>query len=861
MCATNRGCSSLESVSIPESVTKIMDYAFRDCSCLKNVTIPVGVTEIGEGAFSYCTNLTTAIIPEGVTKIGKSAFYKCSNLTSITIPKSLTCLDDGIFSGCYNLTTVNLQEGLKEIGQYAFQSTPITSIVIPRSLKRIHSSAFNICKQLSVIKFLPLSAPEYVERTSYSKLFDSKQTIHVYETSKGYDVAPWTEHTIKYDIPLVAAKNVAIPIGNLQIEKGEQTTIQATITPSDVTINEVEWSSTDENVLKNLGDGLFEGVSDGYAYVRATTVDGSNLTAKCRVSVGNVNFVDVSAVAIEPSTLTLHKGESGILQATVAPEDASFKSVVWSSSNEKIATVDENGKVTAQAKGTATITATSEDNDNVEATCTISVLAPYTKSLKMSQTDVYMDTFETLRLTASPTPSDAEPKVKWSSDNEQVVKVSSNGTLTPTGEGFAVITAKATDGSNASAAASVTVKHAPYNPYLSSKETGYSTTTIGGVTTTRINFELANNGSETIKVTRVAVRDYDFKETLSSTDASLLGTLAPGKKLGLSHNTSGSYYEWEYTYKGETYTYCSWKTYPIVAESVTLDKTSLNLALGETAKLTATVSPMGAKSEVEWESSNTQVVTIGNDGNVRTVGPGKATITATSTDGTHRKATCEVTVTKYDVTKLSLKESSCNLEIGSSVTLEPTITPANAYNKNLVWTSSNEDVAMVNSSGKVVGIAKGEAVITVASEEHPEVTASVTIKVIPVLVKSITLNHTNYTLERGENIQLVATLLPENAPNKAVKWSTDNEDVIMVSNSGRCVYLADGKATVTATTCDGSNLSASCLFNCTDGIITITTDSPDLEFFTIDGRRINKVQKGVNIIRTEDGKTVKVMNR
>lgn len=890
--------------------------------------IAIGDEGYGSCPFTYNANITKVTLPSSLIIIGYQAFWDCEGITSIDIPEEVTFIGTRAFSGCN-----------------------ISSVTIPRNVKTLKTQAFSGNYNLSSIKMLPLKAPETDAQYLSFHACGTKE-IHVYKTAIGYDVEPWSSsYTIRKDIPITLATGISLSSSSEHVSKGETISLEASITPSNATIKDVEWSSSNEKVLKSLGNGKFEAVADGYAYAHATTTDGSYLTASCRVSVGSAEFVDVTAVSLDQNDITLHKGESKKLKATITPDNASFKSVTWKSSNTQVATVDADGVIKAIGKGFAKITATAEDNDKVKDVCNVTVLAPLTTSLALNESSVEMDIYEKVQLKAIASPSDAEPKVTWTSNNTDVVMVDAYGKLTPISEGEAIVTAKATDGSNKAAAASVTVKHAPYNPYLSAQKTGYSYTSFSGY---RINFELKNNGKETIKVKRATAKDPSTLETLASTtDASLLGTLAPGGTIGLSVNASSNISiasEWEYEYKGQTYTYCSWRSYKIItpADKITLNSTSANLVVGQIWQLTSTISPQAASTNnVLWKSLDENVATVTADGRITAVGEGTATITATVIDENKKSAscivnvrkhhvtgvtldttyldlglgesktisakvspddvntqyarviwtssdnsvatvsngvinavgegrafiaasakddsgitaTCEVTVTKYDITSLALSEENVIVEIGGDISLTAEITPSNAYNKQLVWTSSNEDVAMVNTKGKVVGISEGEAVITVASEEHPEITASVVVKVIPLLVKSITINHTSYTLGKGENIQLVATLLPEEAPNKDVKWTTDNEDVIMVSSNGRCVYMADGKATVTATTCDGSNLSATCVFNCTDGIITITTDSPDLEFFATDGRRINEMQNGVNIIRTEDGKTVKVLKK
>lgn len=917
--------ASLTKMEGNSNIITVPDYVGEN----KYPVIAIGDKNYGSSSpFRYDGSITKVVLPSSLIVIGYEAFEYCKGITSIEIPSEVTY-----------------------IGERGFCSCDLKSITIPQNVETISIQAFANNIHLSSIKMLPIEAPYFGGNNFLPFDHCGTNEIHVYKTATGYDEGIWTEYIIKKDISINLATKISVNSSSEHVSKGESISLEASITPSYATIKDVVWNSSNEKVLKSLGNGKFEAVADGFAYARATTTDGSNLTASCRVSVGSAEFVDVTAVSLDQNDITLHKGESKKLKATITPDNASFKSVTWKSSNTQVATVDIDGVIKAIGKGFAKITATAEDNDKVKDVCNVTVLAPLTTSLKLDETSVEMDIYEKVQLKAIASPSDAEPKVTWTSNNTDVVMVDAYGKLTPISEGEAIVMAKATDGSNKAAAASVTVKHAPYNPYLSAQKTGYSYTSFSGY---RINFELKNNGKETIKVKRATAKDPSTMETLASTtDASLLGTLAPGGTIGLSVNASSNISiasEWEYEYKGQTYTYCSWRSYKIItpADKITLNSTSANLVVGQTWQLTSTISPQAASTNnVLWKSSDENVATVTADGRITAVGEGTATITATVIDENKKSAscivnvrkhhvtgvtldttyldlglgesktisakvspddvntqyasviwtssdnsvatvsngvinavgegrafiaasakddsgitaTCEITVTKYDITSLALSEENVIVELGGDISLTAEITPSNAYNKQLVWTSSNEDVAMVNTKGKVVGISEGEAVITVASEEHPEITASVVVKVIPLLVKSITLNHTSYTLGKGENIQLVATLLPEEAPNKDVKWTTDNEDVIMVSSNGRCVYMADGKATVTATTCDGSNLSATCVFNCTDGIITITTDSPDLEFFATDGRRINEMQNGVNIIRTEDGKTVKVLKK
>ncbi len=146
------GCSSLTSVTIPNSVTSIREEAFWGCSSLTSITIPNSVTSIGDYAFNSCTSLTSVTIPNSVTSIGASAFRYCSSLTSITIPEGVTSIGESAFSGCSSLTSVTIPEGVTSIGDYAFNSCPsLTSVTIPNSVTSIGERAFSYCSSLTSV--------------------------------------------------------------------------------------------------------------------------------------------------------------------------------------------------------------------------------------------------------------------------------------------------------------------------------------------------------------------------------------------------------------------------------------------------------------------------------------------------------------------------------------------------------------------------------------------------------------------------------------------------------------------------------------------------------------------------------------
>ena len=125
-----RGCSSLTSVVIGDSVTYIGERAFRGCSSLENITIPDSVTSIGNSAFEGCSSLTSVTIPNSVTTIGWGTFYGCSSLTSITIPDSVTTIENKAFEGCDNIESITIGSGITSIDNELFKDCENAKIYV-----------------------------------------------------------------------------------------------------------------------------------------------------------------------------------------------------------------------------------------------------------------------------------------------------------------------------------------------------------------------------------------------------------------------------------------------------------------------------------------------------------------------------------------------------------------------------------------------------------------------------------------------------------------------------------------------------------------------------------------------------------
>ena len=193
-------------IDVKEGTTQICSDAFANCTSLSSITIPNSVTSIGNSAFFNCSALTSITIPNSVTFISNGAFYDCSSLSSITIPNSVTSIGEYTFFNCSSLTSITIPNSVTEIGNKAFSfCSALTSITIPNSVTEIGYYTFEYCTSLSSI-----TSPAIIfnEDTGSSKL----QEIHVIAgklNGSGFNFINQSKKTL-HTIDLAGATNTTI---------------------------------------------------------------------------------------------------------------------------------------------------------------------------------------------------------------------------------------------------------------------------------------------------------------------------------------------------------------------------------------------------------------------------------------------------------------------------------------------------------------------------------------------------------------------------------------------------------------------------------------------------------------------------
>ncbi|MBR4387575.1 MAG: Ig-like domain-containing protein [Prevotella sp.] len=285
---------------------------------------------------------------------------------------------------------------------------------------------------------------------------------------------------------------------------------------------------------------------------------------------------------------------------------------------------------------------------------------------------------------------------------------------------------------------------------------------------------------------------------------------------------------------------------------------AMSVHIGEEKALNAKTLPLDMSDDkITYKSSDTSIAKVTEDGTVIGNKRGTCTITATSVDGGYT-AECEVTVTQ-PVEALSLEKHSLSLKVGDTESMYAQIAPLTADDKTLNWYSRDEEVATVDESGNVSALKAGETWIVAVSNDNAEAKDSCKVTVQQP-VNGITLNHNTYTMNHiGDSFELEATVQPDDASNKNIKWKSSNESVCVVSN-GTVIAVGDGTCVIIATTEDGGYM-ATCTVTVTvaTGVsfVEINDDQP-FQIYDVNGMKRTSFKKGINIIRFVDGTMKKV---
>jgi uncharacterized protein YjdB len=265
----------------------------------------------------------------------------------------------------------------------------------------------------------------------------------------------------------------------------------------------------------------------------------------------------------------------------------------------------------------------------------------------------------------------------------------------------------------------------------------------------------------------------------------------------------------------------------IFVSGIVISSSNVHLTLPQNIQLSATISPANATNQsIVWTSNNSGVATVSN-GLVTAISAGSTTITVSSTDGSNILATVFVNVADVPiipVSSITLNQTSATLHPMNTLTLTVIVAPSNATNKSVLW-SSNSINATVNSSGVVTAVSAGIAIIR-ATTVSGNIVATCTLT-ITVPVTSFSVSPIICTVNTGSTKSLMAMVLPSNATNKAVIWSSANTSVATVNSLGVISGISVGSTTIRAQTVDGGLIATSNV-TITIGVKNITLNTSNL---------------------------------
>ena len=351
--------SGLKEITLPESVQLIEDAAFKN-SALEKAVVSDNITRIGREAFASCAALTQISLGKKLEEIGNNAFANCDALPGIAIPDSVKVIGTHIFEDCDVLTDVKLGTGLTTIPSYAFHGcVKLPKIELPYRIATVKDHAFTNC-----VKLLSITVPRAtasIDETAFS--YPGSMTM--YGVSGTYAETYAKKMGMNFVKQEKKAVKVTLSQTELTLARGAKGMLQISVEPADFT-DEVAWKSADPSVAEVSSDGVVTAKGIGNTTIKITVGDCS---ASCAVKV----VQPVTGISLNERDLEMDAGESCQLIAHVRPDNANNREVTWTSSEPKVAAVDENGTVSALSKGTAVITVAAKDGSNVQASCNVTV--------------------------------------------------------------------------------------------------------------------------------------------------------------------------------------------------------------------------------------------------------------------------------------------------------------------------------------------------------------------------------------------------------------------------------------------------------------------------------------------------------
>jgi uncharacterized protein YjdB len=509
--------------------------------------------------------------------------------------------------------------------------------------------------------------------------------------------------------------SVTLSASTKSLQVGQTYSLTAKVSPSNAN-QEVTWSSSDEKIV-SVTNGKITALKVGEADITAASKENPDINATCRVTVVNI---PVESVELSKAELTLVEGETGILTATVKPDNAFDKNVEWTSSDESVATVSD-GKIVAVKAGVTTITATCGGKS---ATCNVTVnpkVIPVT-GVSLDKDELTLDVGASSQLTASVLPSNASNKaLTWRSSNPSVVSISYQGnvaTLSAKDAGEATIVVETTEGG--------------FKAECKVKVNAVVTSITLPTTSVTIEFGKTYDLSDvTILPADAADKTLEWSSSNTTIATVTAGIVKAGKTEGTTTITVKSKANPQVSASCKV----TVKSKIILVTSITITPSRLDLYVNQTKQVKVDISPSNAENKgYKFSLPQGGLVTVDKNGNVKGIRTGTTRLMVTSDDG-NAQAMIPIYITKNSIAEVSVTPASLVMKIGETYVLKEKVTgedsSAPASRPEVTWESSNPSVATVDSNtGKVTAVSAGTTTVTVICTDDKSKTAECEVTVL-----------------------------------------------------------------------------------------------------------------------------------
>lgn len=454
-------CTSLESASLPQNIDFLANGMFSGCSKLESVSIPDSVIILGNGTFLGCKSLSEIVIPEQVINIGSSAFSGCTALSSVSMSEMVYSIGNFAFYGCTNLRDFYIPTNAREIGSCAFaRCTSLESVNIPESVEVIGTNAFMGCTELKAVNIdnnapLTIKDEAFAGCTSLKEIMIPESAISVsslafsncssslnvacYSTSSALDGVQANNVTCNV-LHRVQGVDISKKIADLKY--GEKLQLSAIFAPSDATNKKVIWSSDCQEIATVSDAGLVTAVGSGSAIITVRTEDGgfeSSCIVNCIVP---VKSIDIGMNIVDP-----YVGTEILLNYEFNPISPTNINATWSSSDNNVATVDDEGLLKVVGEGAVTITVTAEDGNKSDSISFTAKRFIPVESIAFSDKSVSINIGEKTSINYSVWPENAsDNSVYVYSDDDSIATVDESGQVFGVSEGNVKIHVVTTNG-------------------------------------------------------------------------------------------------------------------------------------------------------------------------------------------------------------------------------------------------------------------------------------------------------------------------------------------------------------------------------------------------------------------------------